>query len=235
MRSELKEAREVLGKLRDLDATYAATVGAGHDPSQRVDHHRIFLLLYFYTTVRWLQFAEESDCPAFFNRFLVEFYLRYVDYVFTPAINNVSGRCPHWQGYFRWADVYRRQPGHLTRVTLLRFGAYAHTRYDLAEAIAAASRVVGHAERAKAEREIVGARSGRVFSGAALDFVLNCDRLLPEIVLSPRLRSFCLYVHRNDYWWLPRFQQWRRAAWHDAMRMVETGRASLTADRIAVS
>jgi hypothetical protein len=233
MRSELNEARDALEKLKQLDTAYAATIGT-RGQAQRVDHHRIFLLLYCYATTRWLELAETSDCPAFFNHLLVEFYVRYRDYVFAAAIDDAPCRCANWLGYFRWAGVYRRWPGHLTRFVLLLYGIHAHIRYDLAESIAATLRTVGGVDLSKAKQEFTGPESGRALSRAALDFVFNADRLLPEIVLSAGLRSFCVYVHDKYHWWLPRYQRWRSAAWDDAMVLLETGRTTLTESRIAI-
>jgi hypothetical protein len=221
-----------LDKLVHLDTTYAATIHPGQRSAERIDHHRIFLLLYYYSTVRWLEFAETSNFPTIVNQVIVEFYQRYRDYVFEPILNNAVCHVPHWQPYFEQADSYRRCPGHLSRARLLDYGAYAHIRYDLAEAIAAALSAGNCAELSEVEREIIGPRSAQVLIGAAHNFLLNCERILPEIVLSFGQRSFWLFMHHNTWWWLPRVQRWREAAWADAMVFLQTGRTKLTETEI---
>jgi uncharacterized protein DUF5995 len=230
MQDKPKDGRAILDELRRIDNAYAATI-PDQRSSERIDHHRIFLLLYHYSTIHWLEFAEASNYPSFINRMLVEFYLRYRDYVFAPVMDSTSCSAPHWQGYFRQADVYRRRPGHLNRLILLDCGVYAHARYDLAEAIAATLRAQRCAGLSELERELVGPRSDQIFTAAARDFILNCEGVLPEIVLSLGRRSFMLYVH-NTRWWLPRFQRWREGAWADAVMLLESGRTIFTKDEV---
>jgi hypothetical protein len=232
MTDEVKQGRAVLDKLLQLDAAYAAPIRPNQSSAKRINHHRIFLLLYHYTTVRWLEFAETSNLPAILNQVLVEFYCRYRDYVFEPVVENAVCPVPHWEAYFKQADSYCRRPGQLSGLKLLEYGAYAHTRYDLAEAIAAAVSVGHSAGLSKAEQEIIGPRSAHIFIRAARDFLENYERVLPEIVPSFGRASFWFYVHSNTQWWLPRFQRWREGAWADAMMLRETGRSKLTETEI---
>jgi hypothetical protein len=228
MMDELKEGRAVLDKLLQLDAAYASPIGPNQSSAEPIDHHRIFLLLYYYTTVRWLEFAETSNFPLILNQVLIEFYRRYRDYVFEPVVDNAVCAAPHWEAYFKQADSYRHRPGQQSGLRLLEYGAYAHTRYDLAEAIAAAFSASNCARLSEVGREIIGPRSAQIFIRAARDFLVNYERILPEIVPSFGRRSFWLYVHYYTRWWLPRFQRWREGAWADAMILLETGRPKLT-------
>jgi hypothetical protein len=232
VRAELKDGRAVLDDLQKIDATYVATIRPNQNAAERIDHHRIFLLLYYYSTVRWVELAETSNLPLTVNQVIVEFYRRYREYVFEPAIGNAVCRVSHWQAYFKQGDIYLRRPGHISRLRLLNYGVYAHARYDLAEAIATALGAGDCTELSQAEQEIIGPRSAQIFIGAARDFLLNCERVLPEIGLSFGRRSFWLYVQQNTWWWFPRFQRWREAAWADAMILLETGRTRFTETEI---
>jgi Family of unknown function (DUF5995) len=228
---EVKDGRAVLEKQLQIDAAYAASIPS-QSSTDRINHHRIFLLLYYYSTVRWLEFAETSKFPGLVNKVVVEFYGRYRDYVFEPVVEKAMCPVPHWEAYFKQADSYRRRPGQLSGMRLLEYGAYAHIRYDLAEAIATAFSV-GHGARvSEAERDINGPGSTQVLIRTARDFLENYERMLPEIVPSLGRRSVWLYAHHNTRWWLPRVQRWRDAAWADAMILLESGRAKLTETEI---
>jgi hypothetical protein len=228
---EVKDGRAVLDRLLQIDAAYAASI-PDQSSAERINHHRIFLLLYYYSTVRWLEFAEISKFPVIVNKVVVEFFGRYRDYVFAPVVENAMCPVPHWEAYFKQADSYRRRPGQLSGMRLLEYGAYAHIRYDLAEAVASAFSVGHCARMSEAERDINGPGSIQVLTRTARDFLENYERMLPEIVPSFGRASFWLYVHNNTQWWLPRVQRWRDAAWADAMILLETGRAKLTETEI---
>ena len=73
---EVKDGRAVLDRLLQIDAAYAASI-PDQSSAERINHHRIFLLLYYYSTVRWLEFAEISKFPVIVNKVVVEFFGRY--------------------------------------------------------------------------------------------------------------------------------------------------------------
>jgi hypothetical protein len=199
--------------------------------SQAVDGeprcHRMFAELCYFTTRRWIAYAPDSGAADFIYTLIRDFYRHYAECVLLSLSDEAGGRAPHWRRYFERAERFEDTGRWWDGVLMIGFGAYAHTRVDLADGIYDAVEDLGRAgggalDLTRLRVALLGPASDEVFRGAARDFLDAHRRRMRRRRAddgSPRRRR-----HAWGWLWLSHLQRWRRRAWEEALEGLERGR-----------
>ena len=211
----LPAASEAIGKLR----LYAVQFDRS---DRRGVGYRRFAQLYLESTLLWEELFRQSDVPVFGGLLIKRFFSLFEKYVVLPGNNKRPEVVRHWKPFF-YANAQPPRPVQpLASLMCLFLAIRAHVRYDLAEAILQAHkdylRLYGRAPDMNLCRTIVlGPASGDLFWQAMHNFLTQGKR--PSVGESAAVT----FLQLTGRIWLPVFQSWRRAAWSDAMRAIETG------------
>lgn len=216
--AETKAARD--RAYRVLDAIQAIGWPKDGDQSRRV--HLPFARVYYQATRHWLHHLDSH--PDAWLGYTV------IDHFFNRYVANVTGLeqrrpSPRWQPYFAVAFAWERSQSHHLVWPLLWAGFWAHTRWDLTEAIVLAHR--DHVARYgrppcqnRFRRMMLEGQTDTLFFRAALDY-LAAERLHPAGPQStPSADMATRWACRLSSLWVPMVQRWRGKAWRDACAMI---------------
>lgn len=209
-------AEAVIGR---IEADMQRFLEMPDEPNGRV--HSLFAGLYLETTKRWIAGLSDFASPEFAYTVITHFYALYEDCVLRELDTPLSQVAPQWRLYHRLSRRLTMRSAISSHLLLISLGARAHTRHDLASAIARAAEDYADPDIARREH-LIGALSARAFREAALDYVAWHRQRQSGWrygVLSLYARG--LKVLR--FIWVPVMEGWRQAAYADAVALAGDG------------
>ncbi|MEM7067983.1 MAG: hypothetical protein AAF478_03790 [Pseudomonadota bacterium] len=179
-----------------------------------------FAQLYFFTTLHWLEHAENNSNSEILYLLVDEFFRYYKIYVMDIE-NNVRFSAKHWEYHLYCRKLSCMPYGQLFRAGALLFGIRAHIRHDLAEAIYTAieryHEIHGkHPDIGQFQSMIYGPGSDKVFTNACIDYFECCHVGSNYRRLLKTLAKFSVPI------WLRALQANRRAAWKEAIHSLQS-------------
>ncbi|MEG3147550.1 hypothetical protein U1839_23105 [Sphingomonas sp. RT2P30] len=190
--------------------------------------HRLCAGLYARAYRCLLAHFETLPDPAFAYLVMVRFHDLYVHRVLRPALCGRRATNAHWRRYAALAARTTMASPIGDHFRLLSLGARAHVRYDLVDAICLAvvdhRRLFGHDPDLDAVGSpLLGAPTSGAFYQAALDYNAM-HRVSQRGWRRVQLTLHAGLAQVSRPLWLAILQSWRRAAWRDAMAVLEPER-----------
>lgn len=190
----------------------------------RYKSHIIFVLLYKNVTDEWISYAEKTESRLLIFSIIEKFYQKYQKYV----INHIyqlenKNTANHWRIYFDLIEKREPFKNILHFFELVYASAFAHTRYDLAEAIE--ETLQEHPEiytdsrkLAQLKVDLVGIPSNDIFQVASEKFLRSIVITMGNNQPTGMKQISSLNFAFTQSVWIKKFQSWRNLAWHDAVR-----------------
>jgi hypothetical protein len=158
-----------------------------------------------------------------FFAIIERFYEKYIRYVKGPLddAENCLPPC-HWERYFELVSAGKPLQRLTDFLDVVNAGAYAHTRFDLAEAIAEtlkdrADIVASPKALETLRRDLIGRPTNDVFGRASSGFFTSIlERATGTFPRGVGVIS-ALNVGVIQVVWMRKFQLWRALAWEDAL------------------
>lgn len=190
--------------------------------------HVIFIHLYINVTREWITYTEKTQSRDLIFCVIEKFFQKYCDYVITPIQNGTIASSPaHWQTYFELARKQRSLQSFTQFFGQLHAGAFAHIRFDLAEAIE--ETLAEHPEILADERaleqfytDLIGIATNGIFGRASQIYLQSIKETIGDI--QPSGIGLARHFMFLQSVWIKKIQGWRGLAWADAID-AHTGQA----------